>query len=74
MEKSRLRPDFSFIDDAGEVILWEHLGRMDRASYREGWAWKKNWYSLNGFTAERQSPWAWCYAQAADDNARRSRW
>ena len=53
LEPGRLRPDFSFIDDAGEVILWEHLGRMDRATYREGWAWKKNWYSLNGFTEGR---------------------
>ena len=26
----RLRPDFSFIDDAGEVIIWEHLGMMGR--------------------------------------------
>jgi hypothetical protein len=50
IEQRRLRPDFSFIDDTGNVILWEHLGRMDRASYREGWEWKKNWYSLNGFT------------------------
>jgi hypothetical protein len=26
---------------------------MDRATYREGWDWKKNWYSLNGFTEGR---------------------
>lgn len=45
----RLRPDFSFIDDAGSVYLWEHLGRLDRADYSEGWAWKKQWYSQNGF-------------------------
>jgi hypothetical protein len=53
IEPGRLRPDFSFIDDAGEVILWEHLGRMDQARYREGWAWKKNWYSLNGYAEGR---------------------
>lgn len=53
LEAGRLRPDFSFIDDAGEVILWEHLGRMDEAKYREGWAWKKNWYSLNGYAEGR---------------------
>lgn len=48
-----MRPDFSFIDDAREVILWEHLGRMDRPDYLEGWAWKKNWYSLNGYAEGR---------------------
>lgn len=53
VEPGRLRPDFSFIDDAGDVIIWEHLGRMDVARYREGWAWKKNWYSLNGYAEGR---------------------
>jgi AAA domain/UvrD-like helicase C-terminal domain len=53
VEPDRLRPDFSFIDDAGEVILWEHLGRMDRADYRAGWAWKQNWYSQNGYAEGR---------------------
>ena len=45
----RLKPDFSFVDDAGEVILWEHLGMLDRADYRRGWEWKKKWYQENGF-------------------------
>ncbi|QOZ36992.1 ATP-dependent RecD-like DNA helicase [Bradyrhizobium sp. CCBAU 53421] len=45
----RLRPDFSFIDDSGEIILWEHLGRLDQAKYREGWEWKQQWYLQNGF-------------------------
>ena len=45
----RLRPDFSFIDDAGDIILWEHLGRLDQAKYREGWEWKQQWYMQNGF-------------------------
>jgi hypothetical protein len=49
----RLRPDFSFTDDAGDVILWEHLGRMDRADYREGWEWKRQWYGQNGFIEGR---------------------
>jgi ATP-dependent exoDNAse (exonuclease V) alpha subunit len=49
----RLRPDFSFIDDAGNVILWEHLGHMDRADYREGWDWKRQWYAQNGFAEGR---------------------
>ena len=45
----RLRPDFSFIDDAGGVLLWEHLGRLDSADYREGWEWKRQWYAQNGY-------------------------
>lgn len=46
----RLRPDFSFIDDAGDVFIWEHLGRLDQVKYREGWEWKQQWYAQNGFT------------------------
>jgi hypothetical protein len=46
----RLRPDFSFVDDSGNVVLWEHLGRMDKANYREGWEWKRQWYAQNGYT------------------------
>jgi len=45
----RLRPDFSFITDAGDVIIWEHLGMLDRDDYRRGWDWKRNWYENNGF-------------------------
>jgi hypothetical protein len=45
----RLRPDFSFIDDSGEVIILEHLGMLDRSDYRQSWKWKKDWYLDNGF-------------------------
>jgi hypothetical protein len=45
-----LRPDFSFTDDAGNLVLWEHLGMLDRADYRAGWEWKRRWYADNGFT------------------------
>jgi hypothetical protein len=45
----RLRPDFSFIDDAGEVIVWEHLGMLDRPDYLRSWEWKRAWYETNGF-------------------------
>lgn len=45
----RLRPDFSFVDDAGEIYVWEHLGMLGRPDYEKSWAWKKNWYVLNGF-------------------------
>jgi hypothetical protein len=33
----RLRPDFSWETDAGELILWEHLGMLDREDYKKGW-------------------------------------
>ncbi len=46
----RLRPDFSFVTDDGDLIIWEHLGMMHRAEYREGWEWKLGWYKDNGFT------------------------
>jgi hypothetical protein len=42
-------PDFSFIDDAGNLVIWEHLGRMDSATYRDGWEWKRHWYAQNNF-------------------------
>jgi len=45
----KLRPDFSFIDDAGDIVVWEHLGMMDREDYRRGWEWKREWYERNGF-------------------------
>jgi AAA domain/UvrD-like helicase C-terminal domain len=49
----RLRPDFSFIDDAGDVILWEHLGMLARDDYRRAWDWKREWYKQNGFEEGR---------------------
>lgn len=49
VDSERLRPDFSFIDDAGDVILWEHLGMLDRPDYAAGWDWKRAWYERNGF-------------------------
>jgi hypothetical protein len=45
----RLRPDFSWETDAGDLILWEHLGMMDRDDYREGWQKKRAWYAANGY-------------------------
>ena len=43
------RPDFAFVDAAGDIILWEHLGMMAKLDYREGWERKKAWYAENGF-------------------------
>jgi hypothetical protein len=45
----RLRPDFSFVDAAGDVIVWEHLGMLNKKSYLESWEWKLTWYEKNGF-------------------------
>jgi hypothetical protein len=42
-------PDFSFINAAGDLILLEYLGMLDRDDYRQGWEWKKDWYAKNGF-------------------------
>lgn len=45
----RIHPDFSFIDPAGEVIVWEHLGMLSHPDYRRSWEWKLDWYQKNGF-------------------------
>ncbi|MEI8082802.1 MAG: ATP-dependent RecD-like DNA helicase, partial [Actinomycetes bacterium] len=45
----RLRPDFSFIDDSGEVIILEHLGMLDCSTYSNSWDWKLDWYKANGY-------------------------
>jgi ATP-dependent exoDNAse (exonuclease V) alpha subunit len=45
----RLRPDFSFITDAGDLLIWEHLGMLNRDDYRRGWEWKTAWYEQNGY-------------------------
>ncbi len=45
----RVRPDFSFTSDAGDLILWEHLGMLDRDDYKRGWEWKREWYEKNGY-------------------------
>jgi hypothetical protein len=45
----RLRPDFTFIDPAGDPIIWEHLGMLDKEIYRNSWEWKLEWYAQNGF-------------------------
>jgi hypothetical protein len=44
----RMRPDFSFITAAGDIVVWEHLGMLDVTAYKEGWEWKKTWYRANG--------------------------
>ena len=47
------RPDFIIEDeDSGEIYYWEHLGMLNKKSYRESWDRKKEWYRKNGITAE----------------------
>ena len=48
-ELGRMRPDFSFVTPDGDLIIWEHLGLLDRPDYKRGWEWKRNWYEQNGF-------------------------
>lgn len=49
VEPGRLRPDFSFVTPAGDLLVWEHLGMLSREDYRRGWEWKREWYRKNGF-------------------------
>jgi hypothetical protein len=45
-------PDFTFVDAAGDLILWEHLGLLSLPSYSRDWARKKEWYEKNGFVLD----------------------
>ena len=46
----RIFPDFSFTDAAGDLLIWEHFGRMDDPQYVKGHDWKMQWYADNDFT------------------------
>jgi AAA domain/UvrD-like helicase C-terminal domain len=42
-------PDFTIEDDTtGTTIYWEHLGMLQRPSYRRKWESKLEWYRSNG--------------------------
>jgi ATP-dependent exoDNAse (exonuclease V) alpha subunit len=42
-------PDFTIEDaDTGETYYWEHLGMLNKASYRRKWEQKLQWYKENG--------------------------
>ena len=43
-------PDFTLVDDAGEPLIWEHLGMMDDKGYESDWQKKKKWYAEQGIT------------------------
>jgi hypothetical protein len=49
----KMRPDFSWVTPAGNLIVWEHLGMLARDNYRRAWDWKKDWYEKNGFELGR---------------------
>jgi ATP-dependent exoDNAse (exonuclease V) alpha subunit len=52
-EAGKLRPDFSFVTPEGDLVIWEHLGMLQREDYRRGWEWKRNWYIKNGFKPDK---------------------
>ena len=52
MEPGKVRPDFTFTDPGGEPIVWEHLGMLGKADYRQKWQRKRAWYESNGFVPE----------------------
>jgi len=42
-------PDFTFVDAAGETIIWEHLGMLTNPAYKESWERKLDFYHSIGF-------------------------
>jgi exodeoxyribonuclease V alpha subunit len=41
-------PDFT-IHHQGQAWYWEHLGMLDKVSYRDDWRLKQLWYRDNGY-------------------------
>jgi ATP-dependent exoDNAse (exonuclease V) alpha subunit len=41
-------PDFTFMDEADDPIVWEHLGMLDDPTYVEQWERKRAWYRERG--------------------------
>ncbi|MYD06880.1 MAG: hypothetical protein F4X07_07915 [Acidimicrobiaceae bacterium] len=42
-------PDFTFVTDADERIIWEHLEMLDLVHYADGWRRKRSWYEEQGY-------------------------
>ena len=42
-------PDFTFVSDSGETIVWEHLGMLDVEVYASDWQRKLRWYEEQGY-------------------------
>jgi len=48
-------PDFTIEDEiSGRTIYWEHLGMLEKKSYREKWEKKLAWYIKNGVKPESE--------------------
>ena len=47
--EGKFRPDFTFVTDSGDPLLWEHLGLLDQPGFRKAWESKREWYRQNGF-------------------------
>lgn len=44
-----IKPDFTIEDpETGRVFYWEHLGLLNKESYRNKWKLKESWYRDNG--------------------------
>lgn len=51
----RKLPDFTIVDsDSGVTYYWEHLGMLQRPSYRKRWEAKKAWYAKHGILDEAE--------------------
>ena len=49
-------PDFTIFDDTtGTTIYWEHLGMLQRPSYRRKWEKKLEWYRSNGILPAKRA-------------------
>ena len=53
IERGKVRSDCSITDPGDDLIIWEHLGTLGRADYREGWGWKEAWYEKNGYSLDQ---------------------
>jgi hypothetical protein len=48
-------PDFTIEDEiSGRTIFWEHLGMLEKKSYRDKWEKKLAWYIKNGIKPESE--------------------
>lgn len=47
-------PDFTFVDAAGDIIILEHLGMLDKPSYFEDWNRKLEFYKRNNIRLNEQ--------------------
>jgi len=53
IDGERKLPDFTIVDsDSGVTHYWEHLGMLQRPSYRRKWEAKKAWYAAHGIVDE----------------------